>query len=310
MKSILTVTLNPAFDLHLSLDAFLPERENYAHAARTDAGGKGVNISRVLTALGVENEALLALGTENGAPFEAALRADGIRFCPFYTEGRIRENITLHPAGARETRVSLDTFSLSADAFARIGDALLAAAGSDTAIAFAGRIPRGVEKGAVVALLGSLKRAGAALYLDCNSLVAADLKAIRPTFIKPNEEEIVALYGEPVAGAEDAARAALRMVVDGYAERVMISLGERGAAFADAFGAITVRVPAVTPVSTIGAGDSTVAGMIAAAQKGLAREEALCFACACGTAACLTEGTAPPDAATVEEILSRVTVKR
>ena len=63
MKKILTVTLNPAFDLHLTMDAFFPECENYAHASRTDAGGKGVNISRVLTALGVPNEALVVLGT-------------------------------------------------------------------------------------------------------------------------------------------------------------------------------------------------------------------------------------------------------
>jgi fructose-1-phosphate kinase PfkB-like protein len=202
--------------------------------------------------------------------------------------------------------VSLDTFSLSARAFADVRAALLAAADADTVIAFAGRIPRGIDVREVVSLLCDLRDAGASLYVDSNSLSAEDLKKIRPAFIKPNEEEIAALYGESIESAEDAARAAVRMVADGYAERVMISLGGKGAAVADAAGAVTVCVPKITPISTIGAGDSTVAGMICAAYRGLSREESFRFACACGTAACLTEGTEPPTKTTVEELLSQV----
>lgn len=105
---ILTLTLNPAFDIHCGVKAFIPERENYMRSFRRHIGGKGVNISRALHENGVESTAFVVLGRQNSADFERELSACGIRYVPVYVNGRIRENITIHPEDAAETRISFE----------------------------------------------------------------------------------------------------------------------------------------------------------------------------------------------------------
>jgi len=124
MRAIKTVTLNPAFDLHFGMEKFEARRENYVQSILRDACGKGINTSRALTVNGVDNTAYVILGEENCAEFAAQLTRDGLNFVPLYTAGRIRENITLHPTGDRETRISLDTFSLTEETLDRM-EALL-----------------------------------------------------------------------------------------------------------------------------------------------------------------------------------------
>ena len=91
---IITLTLNPAIDMHCYAENFEPFHENLAKITSTDAGGKGVNISRALTLNGVDNLALVVLGSENGKSFADSLKADGMELAEIYVDGRIRENIT------------------------------------------------------------------------------------------------------------------------------------------------------------------------------------------------------------------------
>ena len=103
--NIITLTLNPAFDVHCFIKGFAPYHENLATITENDAGGKGVNISRALTSCGVENLALVVLGEENGESFTRSLEADGIIYRSISVKGRIRENITVHTDNAPETRI-------------------------------------------------------------------------------------------------------------------------------------------------------------------------------------------------------------
>ena len=109
--NIVTLTLNPAFDIHCYAQDFQPFHENLARITANDAGGKGVNISRALTECGVDNTALVVLGEENGDSFRRALTADSIPFREIAVAGRIRENITLHTNNAPETRISFAGFN-------------------------------------------------------------------------------------------------------------------------------------------------------------------------------------------------------
>ena len=108
---IYTITLNPAFDLHYEMDEFVPFSENYVKKAKKSPGGKGINVSKALSVMGVSNKAYVVLGKENGDEFLNGLKDIDIE--PFYEEGRIRENITIHPEKGKETRISLDNFSCS-----------------------------------------------------------------------------------------------------------------------------------------------------------------------------------------------------
>ncbi len=310
MKKIITITLNPAFDLHYTMDKFELKKENYVKEVICDAGGKGVNISRALKANGVDSTAYVILGEENGAQFESNLKADGIDYLPLYVKGRIRENITIHPKKDKETRISLDNFSISGAELNKIYSSLYEKVDCDTIISFSGRIPKGVTKDEIIKFLCKLKGIGARLAVDSNSLTTEDLMLIQPWFIKPNEEEIVSFLGRSVTDAAEAADRAAELCGKGVAEEVMISLGRRGSAWSDGRRKAVVSIPSIDhPVSTIGAGDSTVAGYIAAIAKGGSVDDALRLASAFGTAACLTEGTRPPLPENVKEIYEKVTVR-
>ncbi len=310
MKKIITITLNPAFDLHYYMDKFEAKKENYVTTAACDAGGKGVNISRALTVNGIENTAYVIFGKENAAQFESELEKDGIKFVPLYTEGRIRENITIHPVADKETRISLDNFSVTPALLGELQAMLIGAIDKDTLVSFSGRIPKGVTKEEVIDFLISLKATGAKLAVDSNSLTPEDLIKIRPWFIKPNEQEIAAFVGKELDEPEVAVKVAAELVERGLAQEVMISMGARGSVWSDGKKKAIVNAPDKgKPLSTIGAGDSTVAGYMAATARGAESEEALKTAASFGSAACYTEGTRPPMPDCVSELYAMAEVR-
>ena len=107
---IITLTLNPAFDLHCSIQDFAPYQECYAETLSVDAGGKGINISRALKVNGTDSLAIVVVGAENAMEFCKALNRDGLQYEEIWAEGRIRQNITLHEEDKPETRISFTGF--------------------------------------------------------------------------------------------------------------------------------------------------------------------------------------------------------
>ena len=286
MKAIYTVTLNPAFDLHYRMAHFEAQKENYVDSILCDAGGKGINISRALKVNGTDSTAFV-----------------------IHTSGRIRENITLHPADSGETRISLDTFRVTPEILHELEKSVLDVCRAGDLLAFAGRNPKGLEKADVIAFLRRLIANGVRVIVDSNSFTPEDLTEIHPWLIKPNEQEIVSFLGTPVENVQDAANAAAELVKRGVAEEVMISLGGDGAVWSDGCNSLILSVPKLAhPVSTIGAGDSTLAGVLHATARGLDRETVLRTAVSFGTAACMTEGTLPPKAEDVKAVFGQTRV--
>jgi len=302
---IITLTLNPAFDVHCHVDDFRLSHEHLATVISRDAGGKGVNISRALTKNGVENLALVVLGEENAADFRKGLETDGMSWCELVVPGRIRENITVHTDTAAETRISFAGFEMDGDLLARVAEVLSDVALSDCVVTFTGRVPDGIPMEDVKRFLRDLRTHGARIVIDSKSFSLADLIECRPWLIKPNEEEIAAYLGRSVDSFAALADSAIELHRAGIAN-VMISLGGKGAMLACAEGTLVATPPSIAPVSTIGAGDSSIAGFLAASKEGADARACLCRAVAYGTAACLTEGTQPPRAEDVARILSDV----
>lgn len=295
MKEIRTITLNPCFDWHYSVPGFAFEKENLASGVLVEAGGKGVNTSRALSVSGVDNLAYLVVGDENGNAFLAELKRYGIPERHFLTKGRIRENLTIHPGKGKETRVSLNTFRVPEEVLAKLEGAILSENLADLLVSFSGRIPQGLTKERVKEFLEKLIDGGAKVVIDSASLTPDDLRELHPWFVKPNEQEIETFLGRIPKTLHEAARDAKELVYKGVSESVMISLGGDGAAFSDGEQSYLLHVPKLEhPASTIGAGDSTIAGLLAGTKEGRSKEEVLRLAVAYGTAACMTEGTLPP----------------
>jgi fructose-1-phosphate kinase PfkB-like protein len=129
--------------------------------------------------------------------------------------------------------------------------------------------------------------------LDSNSFSLQDLAELGPWLIKPNEYEIEALLGRGIR-TEEAVLAAAREIHAQGVENVLISLGEQGLAYAGEDLCCRISVPKITPLSTIAAGDSVLAGYIYGYLQGWTKMEMLKTAAAFGTAACFTPGTLPP----------------
>lgn len=305
---IITLTLNPAFDMHCFVEDFKPCFENLADVVSLDAGGKGINVSRALLSLGVESKAIVALGDENGDAFRRALASDGIDSIFIEQKGRIRENITLHTKASAETRISFRGFSSDASLLRRVRDSLENIIDSETIVTFTGSLPTGVSVEDAKSMLCDVKAMGAKIVIDSRSFKLDDIKAVRPWLIKPNEQEI-SMYSELKVTEFESAKRAAAELRESCSENVMISLGGAGAVLACESGVFTANAPKIEVLSTVGAGDSSIAGFIAAKKSGFSYANMLKYAVCCGSAACMTEGTRPPEKAVFDALLSQVEVR-
>jgi len=308
MQRIITITLSPAFDIHYYVERFQLGKENYSSKRIVDAGGKGINISRALLAHGMASLSIVAMGENNAAEFKAMLDAERLEYLEFLCPGSIRHNITIHPEDGPETRLMQEGFYLGLTTLWDIEEAITPHLGPGTLVAFSGRVPRGVPMGVLKPFLCTLKKNGALLALDSSGLAIEDLAEIKPWLIKPNEQEVEALFGRGIRTEDEVLSFAQELHQLGV-ENVLISLGERGLVYAGSELRCHLRVPKITPVSTIGAGDSTLAGYMFAYVQGWDKIEILKTAAAFGTAACLTPGTQPPQPEVVARVKAEIEVE-
>lgn len=303
---IYTITLNPAYDIHAYTEHFAPYHENLANVTSRDAGGKGVNLSRALTAGGVRNTAVVVLGRENAGEFKESLAEFGQHCLYFEKPGRIRENLTLHCGDSPETRISFSGFSVDDSILDEILDVL--EVDSSTVVTFTGRVSGGISMGAVKEFLSKLAAKGAKIVIDSKSFTLEDLYEVRPWLIKPNQEEVSEYFGRQVDTLETAAVAAREFTAHGIAN-AMVSLGEQGALLASGEAILVANAPVVTVRSTVGAGDSSIAGFLVAASRGGDAGECLKTAVAYGSAACMSEGSQPPAQENIRCLLPTIHIR-
>ena len=303
---IITITLNPAFDIHCSAKALALYHENFVKTTTVDAGGKGINLSRALIANGIDNETVVIVGRENADTYEKALERDGLTVVPIPTSGRIRENITIHEEGLPETRISFDGFSCSADILEEVAKRI-GFTDSQTILAFTGSAPAGIDADAILAFLQHFQKSGAKVIIDSRSIPFEKLMAFQPWLIKPNQDEAAIFSGRKVETLEDALSAATEFHKAG-AINVLLTLGGDGAVLACPQGVFYAQTPTIDAKSTIGAGDSTIAGFIDGTLRNLSPEDLLKRAVAYGTAACLQEGTLPPKKEDVYSVETAITI--
>ena len=173
---------------------------------------------------------------------------------------------------------------------------------SDTVLTVTGRVPDGIDMDDVKRLIRDFSEKGVRVVVDSRSFALDDLIEVNPFLIKPNEEEIGAYMQRNICNFEDSLAASEELRTRGI-KNVMISLGAKGASLSSSDGAFVVPAPKIDPISTIGAGDSSIAGFLMGLSLGESYEDCLRRAVAFGTAACLTSGTRPPRASDVERFL-------
>ena len=307
---IATVTLNPALDKTIYLDRLLPHDTNRIERIEIDAGGKGINASRVLKELGTETLALGFLGDRPGRQIESELRLEGVPTDFVRISGETRTNISVQEAsGSPPTMLNEPGPTISADELQELRLKVRDAASRADFVLFGGSPSQGVPSD-VYCDLGEIARAGGAgIVLDSDGEPMVRGMECRPFMIKPNRDEVRRLVGIDIKGQDDAL-AALKLLRDKGIELVVISMGAKGAIAANDDGAWQAVPPDVRPVSTIGSGDSMVAGILHILLQGGDLGEALRWGSAAGAATAMTDGTGICSRTQVLELLDRVETMR
>lgn len=290
VSEILTVTLNPAIDLSAVTEVVTVEHKLRCTDVRRDPGGGAVNVARALTRFGAPCRALYPTGPVLGRLLRRLLDIEGIASETFDISDETRESFTvLERRSGREFRFVLAGPRL---ADAEWQECLRRVAGSaETYLVASGSLPPGAPDDFYARLARVARERGSRLVLDAPGAALAAALEQGVWLVKPNLRELRELTGQPLETEGDWLVAAKRLVASGKAQVVALSLGHRGALLVTK--ETQRRAPAIpVPIaSTVGAGDSFVAGMVWRLAAGAGLEEAFRYGIAAGTAALLSAGT-------------------
>ncbi|NUT74375.1 1-phosphofructokinase [Pseudomonas sp. C1C7] len=261
MARILTLTLNPALDLTVQLPRLEPGQVNRSDVMHTHAAGKGVNVAQVLADLGHQLTVSGFLGEDNLQAFETLFARRGFTDAFIRVPGETRSNIKLAESDGRITDLNGPGPKVSAAAQQALLERLEQIAPQHDAVVVAGSLPQGVSPQWLQGLILRLKNLGLKVALDTSGeALAAALKA-GPWLIKPNTEELAEVLGEDVVSVLAQAEAANRLHAQGI-EHVVVSHGADGVNWFGVGSALHATPPKVSVASTVGAGDSLLAGML------------------------------------------------
>ena len=307
---IATVTLNPALDQHVEVDNLVLDDTNRWVSFKRQPGGKGINVSRVLRELGGDTVAYGFIGGHAGDDIERLLKEEGVHtdFTRIKTE--IRSNFIITDLKThRQTRISAPGPRVTPGEFKKLLDRITGLKPRPQYIIFAGSVPPGVPYYIYRELIDRMKVLGIRTVLDAADMWLIEGIHARPDIIKPNVREAQTLLGVELKTEEDII-CAVKTIVGMGVGIAAISRGPDGMIIADGNVILKVVPPQVEVMSTVGAGDSTVAGLVFKLSEGGSLEEASRLAVAAGTAATLTPGTELCHKEDVERLLPLVKVEK
>lgn len=289
---IVTITLNPAVDRVMRVERFRVGQHCPAKRTGHYPAGKGVNVSRVLAVLGVRSVATGFVGERELGMFEEYLEHIGqgrITTQLLVVRGRTRDNITIvDPIDDTETHLRDEGFRVSRDDVVRVSSKVGMLARRDTILCFCGSLPPGVCAGDFRSMLHRCEDAGARAVVDTNRKVLSAIASERFWMLKANASELATITGMATESEEEAIAAArsLTRAHGGGIEWVIGTRGEQGAIMVGPNTELVARTfvhPGLV-MSTVGCGDSLLAGVLSSVVRGKPWTEALRLGVAVGTA--------------------------
>jgi len=261
MANILTLTLNPALDLTVELPGIHLGQVNRSEGLHSHAAGKGVNVAQVLADLGHTLTVSGFLGSGNQQPFVTLFQQRGFVDEFIRVPGETRTNVKLAERDGRVTDLNGPGAFVDDDAQAALMARLEQIAGGFDAVVVAGSLPRGVSVAWLQALLERLVAMGLRVALDTSGAALRAGLATQPWLIKPNTDELTEVMGTPVVTLPEQAAVARQLHARGI-EHVVISQGALGVNWFSPGSAWQALPPTVAVASTVGAGDSLLAGVL------------------------------------------------
>jgi 1-phosphofructokinase len=297
---IVTITVNPSLDRTVELASRLERGEvQRAAAAHQEPGGKGINVTRALVASGLATVAVFP-GAETD-PMVLAMRASRLPFVNVPIGGAVRSNVTLTEPDGTTTKVNEPGPDLSDTELAELTDRVVAAAEGAAWLVISGSLPPSIDQGYYVRLVERVSALAGAprIAVDGSGEPLRRLldSGLRVDLLKPNAEELAELAatgsGEAFEADPALAAAAAELLLDRVGA-ALVTLGSRGAALVTAEATWFAEAPAIEARSTVGAGDSSLAGYLLADAAGLEPDGCLAQAVAHGAAAASLPGSTVP----------------
>ena len=289
---IATVTCNPALDILVRPRRFSPGEINRYGAGMCQPGGKGINVSLLLHSLGVETKALALAGGFTGREIARLLEERG---CPgdfvWLPQGDSRINLKICPPGGEETQLNGEGPQIPEEAVERLERKLSALGPGDGAV-LAGSLPASLPQDLYARLMKPLVKNGVEVAVDTTGEALLAALPCRPFLVKPNLEELEELFSVKLTGLAEIKEQARELQRLG-ARNVVVSLGAGGALLLEEGGrSLFCHGVRGQAVSTVGAGDSLVAGFLYGWQLHGTLEGGLRWGMAAGAATAFSPGIA------------------
>lgn len=305
---LITVTLNPAIDVTLMCDQIDFDKVGRVHTEIREAGGKGVNVSRVAKKFGADGYCFALMGRENTPEYLNLLNDTAGEFISAQIEGRIRENLTIRSDDKCVKLNRMGAVAGSADLY-NLLESIKSVLLKGDLVAVSGSIPPGVNEDMLTDFCLKIKEAGGKVLLDTESIGIENIKKIKPFAIKPNLHEFAKLIGVAILSPLKISEEMLNLHNEGV-ENILLTLGEKGMKALCSGEIFDVDGVKVDVKSNVCAGDSTLAGFCIGLIRGLDIADCVRLSCACGTATVMVEGSGVCDEASAMEIFEKISLKK
>lgn len=306
---ILTVTLNPARDRTVMIPGFEAGKVNRIQETRDDPGGKGINVSKVIAALGGKSVAMGIFGGQAGRYIQGCLEDMGID-CDFVrTAAETRTNIkVVDPERHVTTDINAPGVPVSMRVLSRVFQKLESRAKPGDIVVFAGKLPAGMPPEMLAEWIRALAERDVRVFLDVDGETLRQGVKAAPYLIKPNESELSALLGETLKTPRQVLQGARRVIAETGVRFVAVSMGAEGALFVSKGGIYRGEGLRVNVLSTVGAGDAMMAALAWGLDEGLPLPD-VCRRALAVSAACVTcTGTQTPQPETIRVLYEQARV--
>ncbi|HVW59073.1 MAG TPA: 1-phosphofructokinase family hexose kinase [Puia sp.] len=306
MPAIFTVTFNPCIDLNTCVEELRPEIKLRCSEPLVQPGGGGINVARAIRKLGGHANALFPCGGANGQRLKTLLEEEEVGFIAVNIPGNTRENIIVtERSTGNQYRLNMPGPQLDT----AVCNALLSAIGSQPRLDYlvvSGSLAPGISPGIFQDIKAIVQRKKSVLVVDTSGEALKKAVDCKPDLVKLSVHELASLMRSEDLSSLTDIEAAARRLSDTGIRSIVISLGARGAFWISGNEHGRIRAPMVKTVSTVGAGDSMVAGIVMRLSAGRSLPEAVEYGVACGSATTMQAGTTLCNKEDVERIVLQI----
>jgi len=308
---IVTVTMNPAIDKTVDIERMIQGGLNRIQRVEMDAGGKGINVSKTIQALGGRSIATGFIGGKTGDIIEGVLNEyTGITTDFVRVGGETRTNLKVVEQRGEVTELNEPGPSADKDQMEALFTKLEHYAGPETLFVLAGSIPKGMDPGIYRIITEKVHEKGAKVLMDADGELFVEALKAKPDMLKPNRVELEAFYEMNYRASEQELVYMGRKLLDNGAKLAAISMGQMGALFITDSGIYRCPGLTVKAHSTVGAGDAMVAAIAYSWDQKLSIEETVELCMAVSAGAVTTIGTKPPSKDVVDELKKQVVIQK